>query len=153
VQAVAVDGALRSRHDGTDSGGVNPKTAAYSFTVRERSSKRPVKIVRHCPVRSRSTRATSRQPQRASAAAAPQAKCHSKRFSKQEPINGIENVWNQAKRHLRRFNGIPKQHFHLFLREREWRFNTPNPKQQLTQLQQWISSFMGCLSGTALFKL
>ena len=23
-------------------------------------------------------------------------------------INGIENFWNQAKRHLRKFNGIPK---------------------------------------------
>ena len=31
-------------------------------------------------------------------------------------INGIENFWNQAKRHLRRFNGVPKQSFHLFLK-------------------------------------
>mgnify|MGYP003879774841 CR=1 FL=1 len=38
-------------------------------------------------------------------------------------INGIENFWNQAKRHLRRYNGIPKAHFHLFLKECEWRFN------------------------------
>jgi transposase len=69
---------------------------------------------------------------------------HSKRFSENKShINGIENFWNQAKRHLRRFNGIPKQHFHLFLRECEWRFNTPNPKQQLTQLQQCVSSLMG----------
>jgi transposase len=69
---------------------------------------------------------------------------HSKRFSENKShINGIENFWNQAKRHLRRFNGIPKQHFHLFLRECEWTFNTPNPKQQLTQLQQWVTSFMG----------
>jgi len=43
-------------------------------------------------------------------------------------INGIENFWNQAKRHLRRFNGVPKENFPLFLRECEWRFNTPNPK-------------------------
>ena len=34
-------------------------------------------------------------------------------------INGIENFWNQAKRHLRKFNGVPKAHFHLFLRECE----------------------------------
>ena len=27
-------------------------------------------------------------------------------------INGIENFWNQAKRHMRRYNGIPKAHFH-----------------------------------------
>ncbi|MBK2345311.1 transposase, partial [Francisella tularensis subsp. novicida] len=38
-------------------------------------------------------------------------------------INGIENFWNQAKRHLRKFNGIPREHFHLFLKECEWRFN------------------------------
>jgi len=38
-------------------------------------------------------------------------------------INGIENFWNRAKRHLRRYNGIPRQHFNLFLKECEWRFN------------------------------
>ena len=38
-------------------------------------------------------------------------------------INGIENFWNQAKRHLAACNGIPKSHFFLFLKECEWRFN------------------------------
>jgi len=38
-------------------------------------------------------------------------------------VNGIENFWSQAKRHLRRYNGIPKKTFHLFLKECEWRFN------------------------------
>jgi transposase len=57
-------------------------------------------------------------------------------------INGIENFWNQAKRHLRRFNGIPKEHFPLFLKECEWRFNLANPKQQLTQLKQWVRRLM-----------
>ncbi|OOS05523.1 IS1595 family transposase [[Haemophilus] felis] len=34
---------------------------------------------------------------------------HSTHFAeKQNHINGIENFWNQAKRHLRKFNGIPK---------------------------------------------
>ena len=32
-------------------------------------------------------------------------------------INGIENFWNQAKRRLSRYNGIPKAHFPLFLKE------------------------------------
>jgi transposase len=55
---------------------------------------------------------------------------HLKLFaSKKNHINGIENFWNQAKRHMRKFNGIPKQHFELFLKECEWRFNTPNPKE------------------------
>jgi transposase len=63
---------------------------------------------------------------------------HGKRFSEtRNHINGIENFWNQAKRHLRRFNGIPAAHFPLFLKECEWRFNTKNAKQQQTQLMQW----------------
>ena len=53
-------------------------------------------------------------------------------------INGIENFWNQAKRHMRKFNGIPKEHFHLFLKECEWRFNNPKPTEQLMQLRQWV---------------
>ena len=57
-------------------------------------------------------------------------------------LNGIENFWNQAKRHLRRFNGIPKEHFPLFLRECQWRFNNPSSKEQLTQLKQWVTHFM-----------
>ncbi|RPD00919.1 DDE transposase, partial [Neisseria meningitidis] len=37
---------------------------------------------------------------------------HSTHFAeRQNHINGIENFWNQAKRHLRKFNGIPKAHF------------------------------------------
>jgi transposase len=68
---------------------------------------------------------------------------HSRRFSEEKNhINGIENFWNQAKRHLRRFNGIPREHFSLFLSECEWRFNNPNPKQQLHQLNQWVNAFM-----------
>jgi transposase len=58
-------------------------------------------------------------------------------------INGIENFWNQAKRHLRRFNGIPRAHFGLFLKECEWRFNCSDPKKQLRQLKQWVKEHMG----------
>ena len=57
-------------------------------------------------------------------------------------INGIENFWNQAKRHLRKFNGIPKEHFGLFLKECEWRFNTPDPKAQLAMLKQLVKEHM-----------
>lgn len=49
---------------------------------------------------------------------------HSKLFAdKISYINGIENFWNQAKPHLRRFNGIPRQNFPLFPKERDCRFN------------------------------
>ena len=64
---------------------------------------------------------------------------HSELFAdKHNHINGIENFWNQAKRHLRKFNGIPREHFHLFLKECEWRFNNSDPKTQLKQLNQWV---------------
>ena len=68
---------------------------------------------------------------------------HSKLFAdKQNHINGIESFWNQAKRHMRKFNGIPRENFELFLKECEWRFNTPTAKAQLVQLIQWLK---GCL--------
>ena len=59
---------------------------------------------------------------------------HSKLFvDRQNHINGIENFWNQAKRHMRRFNDVAKEHFGLFLKECEWRFNNPKPLDQLRQ--------------------
>ena len=64
---------------------------------------------------------------------------HSQRFvKKHKHINGIENFWNQAKRQMRKFNGVPREHFPLFLKECEWRFNTPDPHQQFIQLKQWV---------------
>ena len=64
-------------------------------------------------------------------------------------INGIENFWNQAKRHMREFNGVPKEYFGLCLKECEWRLNTPDPKRQLTQPKQWVRRYMDSLSRTA----
>ena len=64
---------------------------------------------------------------------------HSKLFAQdRNHINGIENFWNQAKRHMRKFNGVPKAHFGLFLKECEWRFNNSDPSDQLAELKQWV---------------
>ena len=69
---------------------------------------------------------------------------HSKLFAdKKNHINGIENFWNQAKRHMRKFNGVPKEHFGLFLKECEWRFNNSDQSDQLYQLRQWVRENMG----------
>lgn len=38
-------------------------------------------------------------------------------------ITGIENLWNQSKRVLRKYNGTPRKHFFLFLKKCEFRFN------------------------------
>ena len=57
---------------------------------------------------------------------------------KQNHINGIENFWSQAKRHLRKFNGIPKEHFELYLKECEWRFNNSEIKVQISILKQLV---------------
>ena len=66
---------------------------------------------------------------------------HSEKFvDERNHIDGIENFWNQAKRHLRRFNGIPKQSFHLFLKEYEWRFNGGDHRELLNQLKTWVNS-------------
>ncbi len=63
---------------------------------------------------------------------------HSKLFAEdRNHINGIENFWNQAKRHLRRYNGIPKHHFHLYLKECEWRFNYRPTANLLKTLSNW----------------
>ena len=55
-------------------------------------------------------------------------------------INGSENFWNQAKRHLRKYNGIPKSHFPLFWKEYQWRFNYGSPKQLKDTLRRWVKS-------------
>lgn len=63
---------------------------------------------------------------------------HSVEFAQgRNHINGIENFWNQAKRVLRKYNGIPKHNFPLFLKECEFRFNFGTHKQQLKTLKEW----------------
>ena len=64
---------------------------------------------------------------------------HSTYFAEQgNHINGIENFWSQSKRHLRKFNGIPKEHFELYLKECEWRFNHGEIKVQISILKQLV---------------
>ena len=63
---------------------------------------------------------------------------HSLMFAKgKNHINGVENFWNQAKRILRKYNGIDRNSFPLFLKECEFRFNYGSPKQQLKLLRVW----------------
>jgi len=66
---------------------------------------------------------------------------HAKTFvSKQgNHINGIENFWNQSKRVLRKYNGIPRKHFLLFLKECEFRFNYGSPSQQINTIKKWTN--------------
>ena len=66
---------------------------------------------------------------------------HSKLFvDKKNHINGTEISGRRcpagyvhipdrvAKGHMRKFNGVPKEHFGLFLKECELRFNNPKPQ-------------------------
>lgn len=55
-------------------------------------------------------------------------------------IEGIENFWDQTKRHLRRVNGLTPGNFYWFLKECEWRFNGCNHHQLLKQLKYWYKS-------------
>ena len=66
---------------------------------------------------------------------------HSALFAdKQNHINGIENFWNQAKRQMRKYNGIKRESFYWFLKECEWRFNGGNHQQLLKQLKYWYKN-------------
>ena len=53
---------------------------------------------------------------------------HQKAFAqgKRRHINGIENFWGFAKTKLRRYYGISRSHFFLYLKEMEFRFNYRN---------------------------
>jgi len=63
---------------------------------------------------------------------------HPKEFADcQNHINDIENFWNQAKHILRKYNGIDRKPFLLFLKECEFRFNFGTPSQQLKILRDW----------------
>jgi transposase len=65
----------------------------------------------------------------------------SKRSPRGRPqFDTVESFWSQAKRHLHRYNGIPRRHFHLFLKECEWRFNYGSPAQLLKGLKAWIKA-------------
>ena len=52
-------------------------------------------------------------------------------------IGRLENFWNQAKRALRKYNGINKDFFSLFLKGCEFRFDYETLKQQLKTLKLW----------------
>ncbi|EMT1253800.1 TPA: IS1595 family transposase, partial [Neisseria gonorrhoeae] len=47
---------------------------------------------------------------------------------------------NRAKRHLRKFDGIPKEHFEPYLKECERRFNNSEIKVQISILKQLVKS-------------
>lgn len=61
---------------------------------------------------------------------------HKNEFArKKNHVNGIESFWSYTKRRLRKFNGVPKDKFLLYLKESEWRFNhRGNLKKSLRRL-------------------
>jgi len=53
---------------------------------------------------------------------------HDKEFMnrKRNHINGIENFWGYAKTKLKRYYGVSREHYYLYLKEMEFRFNNRN---------------------------
>ena len=43
---------------------------------------------------------------------------------------------------MRKFNGVPKEHFRLFLKEFVWRYNNSDASFQLLQLRQWVRNYL-----------
>jgi hypothetical protein len=64
-------------------------------------------------------------------------------------LDTIHKTFSDMEFHLRKFAGVPKAHFGLFLKECEWRFNNSDPSAQLTQLRQWVRRYLRWLSRTA----
>ena len=51
----------------------------------------------------------------------------------------LEAICFSVLRHLRRYNGIPRKSFHLFLAECEWRFNHAPASNLLQTLCAWTA--------------
>lgn len=60
-------------------------------------------------------------------------------------INGIEGFWSFAKHWLYQYRGVPRQYFHLYLKEIEWRFNNRNAN-LITLIRQLIKGRIGAKS-------
>ena len=50
----------------------------------------------------------------------------------------IRAFWQASARLLRRFNGVPRQHLFLYLKECEWRFNDGTPEARMNTLRIWF---------------
>ena len=50
-----------------------------------------------------------------------------------------EEFWHLAQRLLRAYNGVPREHLHLFLAECEWRLGCGTPRGCLHQLRHWLA--------------
>lgn len=64
-------------------------------------------------------------------------------------INSIERFWNQAKRHMGKFNSVSKDQFGLYLIKCEWRFSNIDSSRQLLLLRQWVRRQLKQLSKSA----
>lgn len=51
----------------------------------------------------------------------------------------IDEFWLKLKLQLRRYNGMPRTQFHLFLAECEWRLRCGTPRHCLHALRHWLS--------------
>jgi transposase len=54
------------------------------------------------------------------------------------PQGGVLNTVESSKEAHEKINGIPRQHFNLFLKECEWRFNTGTLSKLLVDLKSLL---------------
>jgi len=57
--------------------------------------------------------------------------------NKSKHSKSIEHFWNKSKHILLKYNGVLTEHFYLFLKECEFRFNHGSYKQQFNTLKKW----------------
>ena len=51
----------------------------------------------------------------------------------------IDEFWRKLQQLLRRYNGMPRAQFHLFLAECEWRLRCGGPRHCLHALRHWLT--------------
>lgn len=51
----------------------------------------------------------------------------------------IDEFWRKLQQLLRRYNGMPRAQFHLFLAECEWRLRCGGPRRCLHALRHWLT--------------
>jgi len=57
-------------------------------------------------------------------------------------INGVENFWSQATLFFKKFNGVSKSQFELYLREFEWRFSKRGSGDLSKSMTQWVTKHL-----------
>lgn len=53
-------------------------------------------------------------------------------------IDTIENFWKRSERYMKKYKGIAKENFPLFMKECEWQYNNEDVFEKIKILKKWV---------------